>query len=99
MQVHEWPAQDQPKQKLIQQGPDKLTGSELLSILLKTGNKAYNPVDLAKRVLTQHTQLQELSRKSYQQLLNIPGITKSKAVTLLATFEIARRIVSVAKEG
>ncbi|TVL98071.1 MAG: hypothetical protein CV087_21725 [Candidatus Brocadia sp. WS118] len=95
MHVNEWPAQDQPKQKLINHGPDKLTESELLSILLKTGNKAYNPVDLAKRILTQHFNLQELSRKSYQELLNIPGITESKAVTLLATFELARRILSV----
>jgi DNA repair protein RadC len=33
MHVNEWPAQDQPKTKLINYGPDKLTESELLSIL------------------------------------------------------------------
>jgi len=95
MHVKDWPAQDQPKQKLINHGPDNLTESELLSILLKTGNKAYNPVDLAKRILTQHFHLPELSRKTYLELLSIPGITKSKAVTLLVTFELARRILSV----
>jgi DNA repair protein RadC len=98
MHVNEWPAQDQPKQKLIQHGPEQLTESELLSILLKTGNKTYTLVDLAKRILKQHSHLQELAQKSFQELLNIPGITKSKAVTLLANFELARRILSVPME-
>ena len=47
---------DRPREKLITYGPERLSNSELLAILLRTGGKGENVVQLAKRVLTKfHT--------------------------------------------
>ncbi len=83
--------EEQPREKLINLGPDKLTEVELLAILLRTGTKDKNVIELSREILSNFT-ITQVSRKMYQELLTFKGIKESKATTIVAGFELARRL-------
>lgn len=83
---------EQPREKLMRYGAEALSDAELLAILLRTGTKKLNVIDTSKALLSQFDGLHNLVRKNWQSLKVIPGIAKVKAITLEASFELARRI-------
>ncbi|GMU85971.1 MAG: UPF0758 protein [Ignavibacteriales bacterium] len=93
LKFRDFPADDKPREKLLKYGPDKLTESELLAILIRTGTKNKSVLDLARGLILQHKNLTVLSQvRSAQKLREQKGIGADKAATLLAAFEIARRV-------
>jgi len=92
MTVREMDPDEQPREKLINRGPQSLSNSELLAILLRTGKKGLNVLDLSRMLLQKKGGLRELIRCSWNELTQEPGIATTKAVTLEAAFELARRI-------
>ncbi|NIV04026.1 DNA repair protein RadC [Candidatus Saccharibacteria bacterium] len=93
--ITDWPEGERPREKLMQLGPARLSDSELLAILLRTGTKTQTAVDLAKTIVTRYGNLQDLSEMEYQEFFRLKGIGPVKAVTLIAAFEVARRIASL----
>lgn len=93
--ITDWPEGDRPREKLMALGPERLSEAELLAILLRTGVKRQTAVDLARAILTRHGGLHDLSTMNYQEFFHLKGIGPVKAVTLIAAFEIARRIASL----
>jgi len=93
--IPDWPEGDRPREKLMQLGPAHLSDSELLAILIRTGTPQQTAVDLAKTVVTRYGSLQELSSMDYKEFFRIKGIGPAKAVTLIAAFELARRLASL----
>lgn len=83
---------DQPREKLMRHGADSLSESELLAILLRTGTRRMNVVDLGRWILMQSGGLRQLTRKNWSELAMEPGIGSVKAVTLEAVFELGRRV-------
>lgn len=83
---------EQPREKLMRYGADALSDSELLAILLRTGTKKLNVIETAKALLKHFNGLHTLVRKDWQALKVIPGIAEVKAITLEASFELARRM-------
>ncbi|MFN1835695.1 RadC family protein [Balneola sp. MJW-20] len=83
---------EQPREKLVRYGAESLSDAELLSILLRTGTRKLNVVDTARVLLNKFDGLHNLFRKNWKALRVIPGIADVKAITLEASFEIARRI-------
>jgi len=65
----------------------------LVAILLRTGLKGTNVVDIAKDLVRRYGSLDALARASWQELAEEPGIGPDKAVTLVAAFSLARRLV------
>ena len=51
MAITDWPAQERPREKLIQKGAEALTDAELLAIFLRTGTRDFSAVDLARLLL------------------------------------------------
>ncbi|MFO7568956.1 MAG: UPF0758 domain-containing protein [Smithellaceae bacterium] len=49
--IKNWPCDDRPREKLLKQGADTLSNSELLAILLRTGVKGASAIDLARRMM------------------------------------------------
>ena len=78
-------------------GPQNLTDAELLAILLRTGTKGKSVLGIAQEIINKEVNLSMLASKSLDSLTKIPGIGKDKAATLLAAFEISRRIQSQSK--
>ncbi len=78
----------------MQLGPGYLTESELVAILLRTGSRDQTAVDLAKTILRYSGNLKKLAEMPYQELYRLKGVGPVKAVTLLAAFELGRRLAS-----
>lgn len=96
--------QDMPYEKFLRFGPESLTESELLAIILRTGTKDSNAVQLAEQVLSLAKYPREgllgLYDVSLEELMNIRGIGMVKAVKLKALTELSMRIsCATAKQG
>lgn len=97
IKLKELPVMERPYEKLELYGPEKLTSSELLAIIIKTGTKEETAVQLAQRVLkinetNKSDDLTFLQDISIAELTKIKGIGKVKAIQLLAVVELAKRI-------
>lgn len=87
------PAALQPREKFDRLGPENLSESDLLALLLRTGTTGLNVVELAELLLMQYGSLSALSRASTAELQEIHGIGKEKAKILKAALEVGRRLV------
>jgi len=95
--IKDLPLDDRPREKLILRGPQSLTDAELLAILLRTGKKGKSVVAVAQEMIAKEGNLAKLASRSLEDLKKNSGVGKDKAVTLLAAFEISRRILSQEK--
>jgi DNA repair protein RadC len=89
--IHDMPQDDRPRERLLQQGSDALSSAELLAIILRTGTAEENVLQLAGRILAQYNGLQGLARISADELANIKGVGKVKAIQVVAALEFGRR--------
>jgi DNA repair protein RadC len=83
-----------PYDKFMRLGPENLSDSELLAIMLRTGTKEKTPIELGRDVLKlagDKWGLLGLFHFSIKDLMQIPGIGEVKAVQLLCIAEIAKR--------
>ena len=87
------PISERPRERLREKGPDSLSPGELVAILLRTGVKGANVVEIGKRLVQRYGSLDALARASWQELAKEPGIGPDKAVTLVAAFSLARGLV------
>lgn len=96
MKIKSLPPEDRPREKLIKKGASTLTNSELLAIILRTGSKKENVINLSNKIFTKYN-LKTLSRTELNKLKKISGIGKVKASQIMACFELARRLNSFKK--
>lgn len=86
------PASERPRERLAALGPDALSQAELVAILLRTGLKGVNAVEIGKELLAKHGSLHALASASIEDLQQVKGIGRDKAVTLVAAFTLARKM-------
>ncbi len=100
MKLKELTLNDRPRERLIAKGANALSDVELLAIMIGSGTKKENVLDIALKITKNYT-LKELKDLSYQKLIMITGIKRAKACQLLACFELARRahILDLKKES
>ena len=84
---------ERPRERLIKNGPSSLSDSELLAIILRTGSRKENVINMSQRLLKEYN-IKQLSQANLKQLMKINGIKESKAAQIAACFEIARRLES-----
>lgn len=93
LSIPEWSAEDRPREKYAAHGASALSNAELIAILLRTGSATESAVDMAKRLLaTCDNQLNVLADKTLHQLTETKGVGQAKATTLMAAFELSRRM-------
>ncbi len=90
--IRDLPASDRPREKLAARGPGSLTDAEILAIFFGTGRRGMSAVDLGRELLKRFGSLQSISRRSIEELNQIPGIGPAKATQLAAVFEFGRRL-------
>lgn len=98
MTTKELPLSEQPYEKCERLGAEALSDAELLAIIIKTGVKGERSIDLANRLLLAQentTGLAFLNHTSLPELTEISGIGRVKALQLLATAEISKRLSSI----
>lgn len=91
--IKHWQPDERPREKLLKHGASTLSNAELLAIIINNGNREYSALDIAKQILaTCDNDFLDLSKKDVSQFAKeFKGIGQAKAVTLVATLEIARR--------
>src|SRR5829696_3781837 len=90
MRLKDQPASERPRERLIALGADALSHAELIGILLRTGLKGVNAVEVGRLMVQKYGSLQALSQASVHDLQSIKGVGPDKAVTLVAAFTLAR---------
>lgn len=91
MTIKDWPAEDRPREKLLQHGAKVLSDAELLAIFLRTGVAGLSAVDLARELLSSFGSLRELLDADQQKFCAQYGLGPAKYVQLKAVLEMSRR--------
>ena len=89
--IKEIPEEERPRERLKEIGTSRISNQELLSILLKTGLKDKNVKEVATDLLKKYP-IEQLKDCSLQDLIKIKGIGEVKAIELLASIELGKRI-------
>jgi DNA repair protein RadC len=92
LRLKDQPASERPRERLVAQGPDALSHAELVAILLRTGLKGTNAVDIGRQLVQKFGSLRSLAQASHEELQELKGIGRDKAVTLVAAFTLARKM-------
>lgn len=90
--IKDIPRSDRPREKLVKHGSQFLSNSELLAILLGSGYKGKNVIQLARDVLRKY-QSKNLPKLTYQELVSQKGVGKVAACRILSAFELATRLL------
>jgi len=95
MTVKDLPADARPREKLLARGPQALSDSELLAILLRTGTAGRGVLQMADEVLTRFDGLAGLLHTGTDELRAVKGLGGSaKRAELAAVMELARRAMA-----
>ena len=89
------PAALRPRELMERFGCQSLSDDQLLAILLRSGTRGLNVVELARAILRRYGTLRELSKASPAELeaLGLPGLGHVKCLELSAALEITRRVL------
>lgn len=93
LSIKQWAEEDRPREKLLLKGVSTLSDSELIAILIGSGNSEQSAVELGKSILNEaDNDLNKLARMSVTDLIQkFKGIGEAKAVTIVAALELGRR--------
>ncbi len=83
---------DRPREKFLSKGRQAVSDSELLAIIMGSGNREESAVDLARRILNSvDNNWNQLSDLTLDNLMKFKGVGEAKAITIAAALEIGRR--------
>ncbi|GIH98684.1 JAB domain-containing protein [Planobispora takensis] len=91
MRVKDMPPGDQPRERLLSTGAAALADRELLALLLGSGSRGANAVELASRLIAHCGDLRGLARSDAHRLMTVPGVGPAKAARVIAAFHLVRQ--------
>jgi|TARA_B110000037_G_scaffold208569_1_gene256799 DNA repair protein RadC len=90
--IKDWADEDRPREKLLIKGKAALSDTELIAILIASGNRDESAVELSKRILQSlGNNLNSLAKLSVNDLIKFKGIGEAKAISIIASLELGRR--------
>lgn len=92
--ITQWPEDERPRERLLQQGAAVLSDAELLAIFLRTGVKGKTALDLAQELLEYFGGLRNLLGASQAEFCQAKGLGVAKYVQLQANLELSRRYLA-----
>ena len=90
--IKDLPVLERPRERLYKLGVSYLSNEELLSIVLKNGVKNISVKEVSNNLLKEIKDITNLRDISINKLIKIKGIGKVKAITLLASIELGKRV-------
>ena len=90
MSIRHWPSSERPREKLLQLGPQALSEAEPLAILIRTGSKGSNALEVARGLLMRFGSLRQLLTAEQQQACASPG--PGRYACLQAALELVRHL-------
>ncbi len=88
------PVSERPRERLVAHGPEALSSAELLAILVRTGLRDWNALDIGRYLIQKFGSLGDLARVSIDDLQSVRGVGRNKAVTLVAAFSLASKMAA-----
>jgi DNA repair protein RadC len=89
--IADWPAQDRPRERLLERGAAGLADAELVALCLRSGIRGKSAVDLGRELIADFGGLAGLLAADLASLLRVRGLGKAKAAQFAAVLELARR--------
>jgi DNA repair protein RadC len=90
--IKDMAARDRPRERLATEGADALSNSELVAILLRTGMRGYSAIHIAQQLLARFGALEKLAGASLEELRQVKGVGRDKAIALKSAFTLAQRM-------
>lgn len=100
IKVKDQPTTERPYEKCEQHGAGQLSDAELLAVIIRSGSRKLRASEVAGQILgcsKEHTGLLGLNYTTMQELMQIEGIGRVKAIQLLCVAELARRMAKAGK--
>jgi len=94
MKIQNWPAAERPRERLLAQGPEALSDSELLALFIGQGLPGVNAVELARSWLAESKDLAALLTLDRVRFSQLAGAGVARYVLLQAALELGRRVIS-----
>lgn len=91
LKIKDIPQDERPKEKLLTCGAETLSNSELLALILRTGTKGENVLELSSRLLGELEGLDGILNTNFNDIMLIKGIKEGKASQILALAELFKR--------
>lgn len=93
--IKDYPVNERPRERLIGHGPESLTNQELIAIILRTGTKDESVLQISQKLIQHFDGLRMLKHATLEELTSLKGIGKAKAIQLLASLELGKRIATL----
>lgn len=90
--LRELPPDEMPREKALEKGFGSLTVPELLALIIRTGTKGHNVLDVCRELMRRNDwNLHTLQRRSIKEIEEIHGLGQNKAIQIMAFLELIRR--------
>ena len=90
--IKEWIKDERPREMLIKYGPESLSLSKLLAIILRTGKEGTSAEELSKRLLNKFGALREIDSSPISEICKMDGIGPAKVAQIKAALELGKRL-------
>lgn len=99
MNIKSMPASEKPREKLLRDGKESLSTTEILAILIGSGSGGKSALELASEVLSMDSEgIRFLAQCRPEELCRLKGIGRAKACEILAAVELGKRIAAVPRQ-
>lgn len=99
--MKELPVDDRPYEKILRKGTTDLSDAELLAVIIRSGSRNDSALSLCQKLLTldnKNLGFASLLDSSVEELMEVPGIGKVKAVQIKAALELGIRVSRMRKQ-
>lgn len=91
LKIHDLPADEKPREKLIAHGPGVLTAPELLAVIFTQGTKKEDVLSMAQRIMKEYGEKSIMAARDAEALARDLDIPRGKAAKIIAVGELGRR--------
>ena len=91
------PSLDRPRERLQMMGAENLSITELIAIIISSGTRGKSALDLAQEILSTFKPLEKLIEVSIEELSQIKGLGKTKAIKLKAALTLSQKCIHISK--
>ncbi|HOP65984.1 MAG TPA: DNA repair protein RadC [Bacilli bacterium] len=92
MLIKELPNEEKPRERLKNYGVSSLSNEELIAIILRSGTKNISVKEVSQSILKELDNISLIENITINKLLQIKGIGEVKAISLIASIELGKRI-------
>jgi len=89
--IKNWPKDERPREKLFKYGERRLSDTELLAILLRSGVKGQSAIDLGRKIMQKFKTFRNMSHTDIRDWKEFKGLGQAKIAQIKAALEIGRR--------